>query len=244
MGPLSGVKVVELAGIGSGPFCAMLLADLGADVVRVDRMTQVDLGIDRGRQFSVLNRSRRSVSVDLKNSDGVETVLKLVEEADALIEGFRPGVTERLGLGPEECLARNPKLVYGRMTGWGQEGPLAHAAGHDINYIALTGALHAIGSADKPSPPLNLVGDFGGGGIYLAFGICAALLEAKTSGEGQVVDAAMTEGAASLMASIYGMHASGHWSDQREDNVLDGGSYYYGVYETSDGKFVLSLIHI
>ena len=238
VGPLSGVKVVELAGIGPGPFCAMLLADLGADVVRVDRMTQVDLGIDRGRQFSVLNRSRRSVSVDLKNPDGVETVLKLVEGADALIEGFRPGVTERLGLGPDECLARNPKLVYGRMTGWGQEGPLAHAAGHDINYIALTGALHAIGSADKPSPPLNLVGDFGGGGIYLAFGVCAALLEAKTSGEGQIVDAAMTEGAASLMASIYGMHASGHWSDQREDNVLDGGSYYYGVYETSDGKFV------
>ena len=238
VGPLSGVKVVELAGIGPGPFCAMLLADLGADVVRVDRTTQVDLGIDRGRQFSVLNRSRRSVSVDLKNPDGVETVLKLVEGADALIEGFRPGVTERLGLGPEECLARNPKLVYGRMTGWGQEGPLAHAAGHDINYIALTGALHAIGSADKPSPPLNLVGDFGGGGIYLAFGVCAALLEAKTSGEGQIVDAAMTEGAASLMASIYGMHASGHWSDQREDNVLDGGSYYYGVYETSDGKFV------
>ena len=238
VGPLSGVKVVELAGIGPGPFCAMLLADLGADVVRVDRMTQVDLGIDRRRQFSVLNRSRRSVSVDLKNPDGVETVLKLVEGADALIEGFRPGVTERLGLGPEECLARNPKLVYGRMTGWGQEGPLAHAAGHDINYIALTGALHAIGSADKPSPPLNLVGDFGGGGIYLAFGVCAALLEAKTSGEGQIVDAAMTEGAASLMASIYGMHASGHWSDQREDNVLDGGSYYYGVYETSDGKFV------
>ena len=238
VGPLSGVKVVELAGIGPGPFCAMLLADLGADVVRVDRTTQVDLGIDRGRQFSVLNRSRRSVSVDLKNPDGVETVLKLVEGADALIEGFRPGVPERLGLGPDECLARNPKLVYGRMTGWGQEGPLAHAAGHDINYIALTGALHAIGSADKPSPPLNLVGDFGGGGIYLAFGVCAALLEAKTSGEGQIVDAAMTEGAASLMASIYGMHASGHWSDQREDNVLDGGSYYYGVYETSDGKFV------
>ena len=238
VGPLSGVKVVELAGIGPGPFCAMLLADLGADVVRVDGMTQVDLGIDRGRQFSVLNRSRRSVSVDLKNPDGVETVLKLIEGADALIEGFRPGVTERLGLGPDECLARNPKLVYGRMTGWGQEGPLAHAAGHDINYIALTGALHAIGSADKPSPPLNLVGDFGGGGIYLAFGVCAALLEAKTSGEGQIVDAAMTEGAASLMASIYGMHASGHWSDQREDNVLDGGSYYYGVYETSDGKFV------
>ena len=227
MGPLSGVKVIELAGIGPGPFCAMLLADLGADVVRVDRMEQVDLGIDRGRKFSVLNRSRRSVSVDLKNPDGVETVLKLIEEADALIEGFRPGVTERLGLGPEECFERNPRLVYGRMTGWGQDGPMAHAAGHDINYIALTGALHAIGGADKPSPPLNLVGDFGGGGIYLAFGLCAALLEARTSGKGQVVDAAMTEGAASLMGSIYGMHASGHWSDEREDNVLDGGSYYF-----------------
>ena len=238
MGPLSGVKVVELAGIGPGPFCAMLLADLGADVVRVDRMTQVDLGIDRGRKYNVLSRSRRSISVDLKNPDGVETILKLVEEADALIEGFRPGVTERLGLGPEECLARNPSLVYGRMTGWGQDGPMAHAAGHDINYIALTGALHAIGPCEKPSPPLNLIGDFGGGGVYLAFGLCAALLESKTSGRGQVVDAAMTEGAASLMSSIYGMHASGHWSDQREDNVLDGGSYYYGVYETADNKFV------
>ena len=238
MGPLSGLKVVELAGIGPGPFCAMLLADLGADVVRVDRTAQVDLGIDRGRKYNVLNRSRRSVSVDLKNPDGVETVLKLIEEADALIEGFRPGVTERLGLGPEECHRRNPRLVYGRMTGWGQDGPMAHAAGHDINYIALTGALHAIGPTDKPSPPLNLIGDFGGGAMYLAVGICAALLEAKTSGEGQVVDVSMTEGAASLMSSIYGMHASGHWSDNREDNVLDGGSYYYGVYETSDGKFV------
>lgn len=238
VGPLSGLKVVELAGIGPGPFCAMLLADLGADVVRVDRTAQVDLGIDRGRKYNVLNRSRRSVSVDLKNPDGVETVLKLIEEADALIEGFRPGVTERLGLGPEECHRRNPRLVYGRMTGWGQDGPMAHAAGHDINYIALTGALHAIGPTDKPSPPLNLIGDFGGGAMYLAFGICAALLEAKTSGEGQVVDVSMTEGAASLMSSIYGMHASGHWSDNREDNVLDGGSYYYGVYETSDGKFV------
>ena len=238
VGPLSGLKVVELAGIGPGPFCAMLLADLGADVVRVDRTAQVDLGIDRGRKYNVLNRSRRSVSVDLKNPDGVETVLKLIEEADALIEGFRPGVTERLGLGPEECHRRNPRLVYGRMTGWGQDGPMAHAAGHDINYIALTGALHAISPTDKPSPPLNLIGDFGGGAMYLAFGICAALLEAKTSGEGQVVDVSMTEGAASLMSSIYGMHASGHWSDNREDNVLDGGSYYYGVYETSDGKFV------
>ena len=238
MGPLTGVKVVELAGIGPGPFCAMLLADLGADVIRVDRTAEEDLGIDRGRKYSVLNRSRRSVAVDLKNPDGVETVLKLVESADALIEGFRPGVTERLGLGPDVCLERNPALVYGRMTGWGQEGPMAHAAGHDINYIALTGALHAIGGADKPSPPLNVVGDFGGGGIYLAFGICAALLEARQSGQGQVVDAAMTEGAASLMGAVYGLYASGGWENQRESNFLDGGAYYYGVYETSDNKFV------
>ena len=238
MGPLQGIKVIELAGIGPGPFCAMLLADLGADVVRVDRMTPADLGIDRGRKYNVLNRGRRSVAVDLKSPDGVETVLKLVEQADALIEGFRPGVTERLGLGPDECFARNPRLVYGRMTGWGQQGPMSHAAGHDINYIALTGALHAIGPSHAPSPPLNLVGDFGGGGMYLAFGIAAALLEARTSGEGQVVDAAMTEGAASLMAAIYGIYGSGGWANERESNFLDGGAYYYGVYETSDGKFV------
>lgn len=238
MGPLTGVKVVELAGIGPGPFCAMLLADLGADVIRVDRTTTEDLGIDRGRKYSVLNRSRRSVAVDLKSPDGVETVLKLVESADALIEGFRPGVTERLGLGPDVCLERNPALVYGRMTGWGQEGPMAHAAGHDINYIALTGALHAIGGADKPSPPLNVVGDFGGGGIYLAFGVCAALLEARGSGQGQVVDAAMTEGASSLMGAVYGLYASGGWENERESNFLDGGAYYYGVYETKDNKFI------
>ena len=238
MGPLQGIKVIELAGIGPGPFCAMLLADLGADVVRIDRMAPADLGIDRGRKYNVLNRGRRSVAVDLKSPDGVETVLKLVEQADALIEGFRPGVTERLGLGPDECFARNPKLVYGRMTGWGQEGPLSHAAGHDINYIALTGALHAIGPSHAPSPPLNLVGDFGGGGMYLAFGIAAALLEARTSGEGQVVDAAMTEGAASLMAAIYGIYGSGGWANERESNFLDGGAYYYGTYETADGKFV------
>ncbi|MFT5530393.1 MAG: alpha-methylacyl-CoA racemase [Candidatus Poriferisodalaceae bacterium] len=238
MGPLEGMRVVELAGIGPGPFCAMLLADLGADVIRVDRQQQVDLGIDRGRKYSVLNRGRRSIAVDLKNPDGIEAVLALVESADALIEGFRPGVTERLGLGPEECLARNPALVYGRMTGWGQEGPMAHAAGHDLNYIALTGALHAIGTAERPTPPLNLVGDFGGGGVYLAFGICAALLSARQTGVGQVVDAAMTEGAASLMGAIYGMHASGGWKDEREANMLDGGAYYYGVFETSDDKFV------
>lgn len=238
MGPLTGIRVVELAGIGPGPFCAMLLADLGAEVIRVDRSSQVDIGIDNGRKYSVLNRSRKSISVDLKNPDGIKTVLKLVENADALIEGFRPGVTERLGLGPDECMKRNPALVYGRMTGWGQEGPIAHAAGHDINYIALTGALHAIGGADKPSPPLNIVGDFGGGGVFLAFGLCAALLESKNSGLGQVVDSAMTEGAATLMSSIYGMYASGRWSNKREDNFLDGGSYYYGVYETADNKFI------
>ena len=238
MGPLSGIRVVELAGIGPGPFCAMLLADLGAEVIRVDRSSQVAIGIDNGRKYSVLNRSRKSISVDLKNADGIETVLKLVENADALIEGFRPGVTERLGLGPDECIERNPALVYSRMTGWGQEGPMAHAAGHDINYIALTGALHAIGGADKPSPPVNIVGDFGGGGVFLAFGLCAALLESKNSGLGQVVDSAMTEGAATLMSSIYGMHASGRWSNKREDNFLDGGSYYYGVYETADNKFI------
>ncbi|NCG39886.1 MAG: CoA transferase [Actinobacteria bacterium] len=238
MGPLTGIRIVELAGIGPGPFCAMLLADLGAEVIRVDRSSQVDIGIDHGRKYSVLNRSRKSISVDLKNPEGIETVLKLVENADALIEGFRPGVTERLGLGPDECMERNPALVYGRMTGWGQEGPMAHAAGHDINYISLTGALHAIGGADKPSPPLNVVGDFGGGGVFLAFGLCAALLESKTSGLGQVVDSAMTEGAATLMSSIYGMYASGRWSNKREDNFLDGGSYYYGVYETADSKFI------
>ncbi len=238
MGPLDGIKVIELAGIGPGPFCAMLLADLGADVVRVDRTAQEDLGIDSGRKFNVLNRGRRSIAVDLKTPEGVELVLKLAEQADALIEGFRPGVTERLGLGPEECHARNPKLVYGRMTGWGQTGPLAHAAGHDINYIALTGALHSIGPADMPTPPLNLVGDFGGGALYMAFGVCAALLEAKSSGQGQVVDTAMTDGASSLMSSIYGMHHAGNWAKERESNFLDGGAYYYGVFETADNKFV------
>ena len=238
MGPLDGIRVIELAGIGPGPFCAMLLADLGADVVRIDRMEQADLGFDSGRKNNVLNRGRRSVAVDLKTPEGVETVLQMVSQADVLMEGFRPGVTERLGLGPAECHARNPKLIYGRMTGWGQDGPLSHAAGHDINYIALTGALHSIGAADIPSPPLNLVGDFGGGAMYLAFGICAALLEAQKSGQGQVVDAAMTDGAASLMSSIYGMHNAGSWADEREANFLDGGSYYYGVYKTSDNKFV------
>ncbi len=239
MGPLTGIKVVELAGIGPGPMCAMLLAGLGAEVIRVDRLAAVDLGIERDRQFNVLNRGRRSVAVDLKQPEGVDAVLRLVEQADALIEGFRPGVMEKLGLGPDVCLARNPRLVFGRMTGWGQDGPLAKAAGHDINYIALTGALHSIGTAGGPPvPPLNLVGDFGGGALYLAFGLCAALLEARRSGEGQVVDVAMTDGASSLMTAIYGLHASGSWAKERGTNVLDTGAHFYGTYECGDGGWV------
>ncbi len=238
-GPLAGIKVIELAGIGPGPMCAMLLSDLGAEVIRVDRLAAIDLGLDRGRKFNLLNRGRRSVGVDLKSPEGVETVLELVDQADALIEGFRPGVTERLGLGPDVCLARNPKLVYGRMTGWGQEGPVAHAAGHDINYIALTGALGAIGVAGgQPVPPLNLVGDFGGGALYLAFGVCAGLLESRQSGQGQVIDAAMVDGAASLMTAIYGLFASGGWELERGTNFLDTGSHLYGTYECSDGEWV------
>ncbi|MCL4140905.1 UNVERIFIED_CONTAM: hypothetical protein GTU68_065947 [Idotea baltica] len=218
----------------------MLLADLGADVVRIDRPVPADLGVPRrSREFDVLLRGRRSVAVDLKSPEGIETVLKLVESADALIEGFRPGVTERLGLGPDVCAERNPRLVYGRMTGWGQDGPLATAAGHDINYIALTGALAAIGNAGGPPvPPLNLVGDFGGGALYLAFGVCAALLEAKSSGEGQVVDAAMVDGAASLLSSVFGLYASGTWGLDRGSNFLDSGAYFYGTYECADGEWI------
>jgi alpha-methylacyl-CoA racemase len=241
MGPLQGCRVVELAGIGPTPFCAMLLADLGADVVRIDRPSRgdLDLGIPLPRRYSVLLRGRRSARVDLKDPAGAEVVLRLVEAADALIEGFRPGVAERLGLGPDVCLARNPRLVYGRMTGWGQDGPLAAAAGHDINYIALAGALHAIGPAGGPPvPPLNLVGDFGGGGAYLALGVLAGIIESRTSGQGQVVDAAMVDGAASLMASAYGMHAAGVHTDERGENLIDGGSFFYGTYETADGRWV------
>ncbi len=238
-GPLQGIKVVELAGIGPAPMCAMLLADLGAEVIRVDRLAPADLGIDSGRQYNLLERSRRSIAVDLKSAEGVEVVLKLMEQADALIEGFRPGVTERLGLGPDVCLARNPRLVYGRMTGWGQDGPMAPAAGHDINYIALTGVLDAIGtSGGQPVPPLNLVGDFGGGALYLAFGVLAGLLEARTSGQGQVIDAAMVDGAASLLTAIYGMYGSGSWSLERGTNILDTGSHFYGTYECADGKWI------
>src|ERR1019366_5119719 len=211
-GPLSGVKVLELAGIGPGPFCGMLLADMGADVLRVDRTQASDLGMPVEPKFEIMARGRRAIALDLKQPESIAMVLDWLAKADVLIEGFRPGVTERLGLGPEACFARNPRLVYGRITGWGQDGPLAQAAGHDINYIALTGALHAIGrKGEAPVPPLNLVGDFGGGGMVLAFGVACALFEARGSGKGQVIDAAMTEGAASLMAMFYGRMAAGHW---------------------------------
>jgi alpha-methylacyl-CoA racemase len=237
MGPLAGVRVVEIAGIGPGPFAGMMLADMGADVVRVDRVGSV--GPSAFATKDVLGRGRRSIGVDLKNPDGVETVLSLVENADALIEGFRPGVTERLGIGPDVCLARNPRLVYGRMTGWGQDGPMAQMAGHDMNYIAIAGALGAIGRPDeRPQPPLNLVGDFGGGGMLLAFGIVCGVVEARTSGKGQVVDAAMVDGTAVLTAFIHGMMAMGGWADQRGVNMLDSGAHFYEVYECADGRFL------
>jgi len=234
MGPLTGFRIIELAGIGPGPFCGMMLSDMGAEVIRIDRKSG-----GGGRSRDVLARNRRSVAVDLKKPEGVDTVLRLVESADGLFEGFRPGVTERLGLGPDVCLDRNPKLVYGRMTGWGQDGPMAQAAGHDINYIALTGALHAIGRpGERPVPPLNLVGDFGGGGMLLAFGMVCAMLEAQKSGKGQVVDAAMVDGAASLMAMFYTMGAAGAFTDKRGTNLLDGGAHFYDTYETKDGRYI------
>ena len=239
MGPLAGVKVLEFEAIGPGPFCAMMLADMGADVLLVDRPSDPRLGFDRDRRSDAMLRGRRSVTLDLKSPDGVPAALALVERADAMIEGFRPGVMERLGLGPNVLLARNPKLVYGRMTGWGQDGPLAARAGHDINYIALSGALHAIGRAGSaPVPPLNLVGDFGGGGMLLAFGIACALLEAQRSGRGQVVDAAMVEGASLLATMFAGMLAAGRWSEVRGENVLDSGAPWYDTYQTRDGRFV------
>lgn len=238
-GPLAGVRVVEIAGIGPGPFCAMMLADMGAEVLRIDRLGPADLGLPVEPRFSVLTRGRRSVALDLKQPAAIAAVKRLVVKADALIEGFRPGVMERLGLGPDECLTANPRLVYGRMTGWGQEGPMAPAAGHDINYIALAGVLHSIGRrGSAPVPPLNLVGDFGGGGMYLAFGVVCALLEAGRSGRGQVVDAAMVDGAASLAAAVFGLRAKGMWNDERGDNILDSGAPWYDVYETQDGKYV------
>ena len=232
-GPLAGLKIVEFAGIGPGPFCGMLLSDLGADVVRIDRS-----GGRGGAKTDITARGRRSVALDLKDPAAVETALRLMDRADAVFEGFRPGVMERLGLGPDVALKRNPKLVYGRMTGWGQFGPYAQAAGHDINYIALTGALHAVGTADKPVPPLNLVGDFGGGALYLAFGLLAGVIHARASGQGQVIDCAMTDGAASLMSMFYGMTAAGVWTGDRRANMLDGGAPFYDTYECSCGRFI------
>ena len=237
-GPLSGVRVIELAGIGPGPFAAMLLADLGAEVIRVDRPSAVRKGAATGgTEFS--NRGKRSIAVDLKSDKGREVVLGLVEKSDVLLEGFRPGVTERLGIGPDDCLARNPKLIYGRMTGWGQEGSLSRSAGHDIGYIALTGALHAIGrEGGPPQVPMNLLGDFAGGSMYLVVGILAALLESRTSGKGQVVDAAIVDGTAHLSTFIHGMLAGGLWQDRRGVNLLDTGTPWYDVYETADGKYM------
>ena len=232
-GPLQGIRIIELAGIGPGPFAGMMLADHGAEVIRVDRPgARIDAR-------DPLLRGRRVIGVDLKSDEGKALVLDLVKSADALFEGFRPGVTERLGLGPAECHAVNPKLVYGRMTGWGQFGPYANAAGHDINYIALAGALHAYGRAgEKPTPPINMVGDFGGGGMMLAFGMVSALLHAKTTGQGQVIDCAMTDGAAALMAMIWGFRANGIWKDERGVNLLDTGAHMYDTYECADGKWI------
>lgn len=232
-GPLAGVKIVEFAGIGPGPFAGMLLSDMGADVVRIDRASG-------GMQADgdVTARGRRSIALDLKDPASIDICLQLLDKADGLIEGFRPGVMERLGLGPEVALSRNPRLVYGRMTGWGQTGPLAQAAGHDINYIAITGALHAIGPKDKPAPPLNLLGDFGGGSLYLALGILAGIIHARTSGQGQIVDAAVCDGATNLMTMFYGFLSTGYWTDQRASNLIDGGAHFYDTFECADGKFV------
>jgi alpha-methylacyl-CoA racemase len=242
MGPLAGIKIVELAGIGPAPFCAMLFADMGAEVLRVDRSANVGTDTDRDgndARYNLLIRGRRNIAVDLKNKAGQDAVLRLIDQSDALIEGFRPGVMERLGLAPDICLKRNPRLVYGRMTGWGQDGPIAHIAGHDINYIALSGALAAIGSAGGPPvPPLNLIGDFGGGALYLAMGVLAGILSARATGKGQVIDCSMVEGAASLMTSMYGALASGAWVEERGKNRTDGGSHFYHVYETRDGEFI------
>lgn len=238
-GPLAGIRIVELGGVGPVPFCCMLLSDLGADVIRIDRPSGYDGGQPGDPRFNLLNRGRRSAAFDLKKPEAADAVLKLVARADALVEGFRPGVAEKLGLGPDACLAVNPALIYGRMTGWGQDGPLAQAPGHDINYISLSGVLHAVGAAGGPPViPLNLAGDFGGGSLYLALGVVSALLESRRSGQGQVVDAAMVDGSASLMTLFYGMFASGYWKDARGSNRLDSGAPWYNVYETKDGRWV------
>jgi alpha-methylacyl-CoA racemase len=239
MGPLKGLTIIEISGIGPGPFAGMSLADMGANVIRVERPGGTDFSNAQEPRLDFLNRGKRCICVNLKQREGVATVLQLLEKADGLLEGNRPGVMERLGLGPDICLQKNPALVYGRMTGWGQEGPMAQAAGHDLNYVALAGALHPIGRAgEKPAIPLNLVGDFGGGGLMLAYGMVCALLEAKTSGKGQVVDAAMIDGAATLMASTFAASQVGFWREERGTNLLDGGAHFYEVYETSDGKYI------
>jgi alpha-methylacyl-CoA racemase len=237
-GPLEGVRIIELAGLGPAPFAGMMLADAGADIIRIDRSARATYPPNTEPHVDLMNRGRRSVAVDLKHPEGVALVLRLVAEADGLMEGFRPGVAERLGLGPDVCLERNPALVYGRMTGWGQDGPMARAAGHDIDYIALAGALEPMGRAgERPLPPLNLVGDFGGGGMMLAFGMCAAIISARTTGAGQVIDAAMVDGAAALMTMTYTLMSSGIWKEARGTNLLDTGAHFYEVYETSDGGY-------
>jgi alpha-methylacyl-CoA racemase len=239
MGPLAGIKIVEMAGIGPCPFCASLLADLGATVLRLDRPTPSGLGTPRPLEFNLAMRSRPAIKINLKKPNGVALAMTLIERADGLIEGFRPGVMERLGLGPEDCFTRNPKLVYGRMTGWGQEGPLAGAAGHDLNYIALTGALHATGQkGGPPTFPMNLLGDFGGGALYLALGVLSGIVEAQRSGKGQVIDCAMVDGVASLMTSIYGMFAGGLMTHERGTNANDSGAHFYNVYECRDGEWI------
>jgi len=239
MGPLAGVRIVEFAGIGPAPLAAMLLADMGATVLRIDRTAPADLGVPMAEEHEFTLRSRAVLNLDLKKPEAIELVLRLIEGSDALVEGFRPGVMERLGLGPDICLRRNPKLAFGRVTGWGQDGPLAQAAGHDLNYIALTGALHAIGRAgQKPTPPLNLVGDYGGGALYLATGLLAAIISARTTGVGQVVDAAMVDGALSLMTPLYAMQAAGRLNAPRGENLLDSGAYFYEVYECADAQFI------
>lgn len=239
MGPLAGIRIIEMAGIGPGPFAAMMLSDMGAEVIRIDRTGRADSSaFDRLKSGGCLNRGRRSIALDLKKPEAIAAVHKLVGASHGLLEGFRPGVMERLGLGPQVCLGIHPALVYGRVTGWGQHGPLAPQAGHDINYIALTGALHAIGGRDAPVPPLNVVGDFAGGAMMVAFGMVCALLEASRSGRGQVVDAAMTDGAALLMAMQYSFKAMGHWQDVRASNLLDGGAPFYGTYACADGKWL------